>query len=287
MLAVEAEISNRQKDIENCNNEIVEKNIELNKQKGLLQSAENSRDNVEKQTLIAREKKEELENEAAQLKRELDEVSGQIADLESQNPSLKAELDDRKETLSQKIKNKDEELQRLTQEVNELNERITQAEQEYRDLCAKKSGDEESLAECHTRLQELQESIKRTEEEIDDCKIQKQMLRTRQQHLTEEKQQYERDIQKYQDFFNSAECRETQDTIAQYCRVIEVYQNGINALFNKSTITYAEQLADLENGYQQKKDNLKRELDALRTQLNNLSTDYLYVIDEIERKVKL
>lgn len=287
MLAVDADIRDRQKDIEACNNEIVEKNIELNKQKGLLVSAQSSRDNVEQQTRIAREKKEELENEAAQLKRELDEVSGQIADLESQNPELKASLDDSKETLSRKIKNKDEELQRLTQEVNGLNERITQADREYRDLCAKKSADEESLAECNTRLQELQESIKRIEEETEDCKAQKQKLWIRRQHLTEQKQQYAEDIQKYQDFFNSDECRETQDTIAQYSRVIEVYQNGINALFNKSTITYAEQLADLDDSYQAKKYKLKQELDALRMQLDMLSTDYLYVVYEIERKVKL
>ena len=69
MLAVDAVIRDRQRDIEACNNKIVEKNIELNKQKGLLLSAQSSRDNVEKQTRIAREKKEELENEAAQLKR--------------------------------------------------------------------------------------------------------------------------------------------------------------------------------------------------------------------------
>ena len=287
MLAVDADIRDRQKDIEACNNEIVEKNIELNKQKGLLLGAQSSRDNVEQQTRIAREKKEELENEAAQLKRELDEVSGQIADLESQNSELKASLDDSKETLSQKIKNKDEEIQRLTQEVNGLNERITQADRECRDLCAKKSADEESLEECNTRLQELQESIKRIEEETEDCKAQKQKLWIRQQHLTEQKQQYAEDIQKYQDFFNSDECRETQDTIAQYSRVIEVYQNGINALFNKSTITYAEQLADLDDSYQAKKYKLKQELDALRMQLDMLSTDYLYVVYEIERKVKL
>lgn len=287
MLAVDADIRDRQKDIEACNNKIVEKNIELNKQKGLLLSAQSSRDNVEKQTRIAREKKEELENEAAQLKRELDEVSGQIADLESQNPELKARLDDSKETLSQKIKNKDEELQRLTQEVNKLNERITQADRECRDLCAKKSADEESLADCNTRLQELQNNINRIEEEIEDCKAQKQKLWIRQQHLTEQKQQYAEDIQKYQDFFNSDECRETQDIIAQYSRIIEVYQNGINALFNKSTITYAEQLADLDDSYQAKKYKLKQELEALRMQLDMLSTDYLYVVYEIERKVKL
>lgn len=287
MLAVDADIRDRQRDIEACNNKIVEKNIELNKQKGLLLSAQSSRDNVEKQTCIAREKKEELENEAAQLKRELDEVSGQIADLELQNPQLRASLDDRKEALSQKIKNKDEELQRLTQEVNKLNERITQADRECRDLCAKKSADEESLADCNTRLQELQNNINRIEEEIEDCKAQKQKLWIRQQHLTEQKQQYAEDIQKYQDFFNSDECRETQDIIAQYSRIIEVYQNGINALFNKSTITYAEQLADLDDSYQAKKYKLKQELDALRMQLDMLSTDYLYVVYEIERKVKL
>lgn len=287
MLAVDADIRDRQRDIEACNNKIVEKNIELNKQKGLLLSAQSSRDNVEKQTRIAREQKEELENEAAQLKRELDEVSGQIADLESQNPELKASLDDSKETLSQKIKNKDEELQRLTQEVNKLNEQITQADRECRDLCAKKSADEESLADCNTRLQELQNNINRIEEEIEDCKAQKQKLWIRQQHLTEQKQQYAEDIQKYQDFFNSDECRETQDTIAQYSRIIEVYQNGINALFNKSTITYAEQLADLDDSYQAKKYKLKQELEALRMQLDMLSTDYLYVVYEIERKVKL
>lgn len=287
MLAVDADIRDRQRDIEACNNKIVEKNIELNKQKGLLLSAQSSRDNVEKQTRIAREKKEELENEAAQLKRELDEVSGQIADLELQNPQLRASLDDRKEALSQKIKNKDEELQRLTQEVNKLNERITQADRECRDLCAKKSADEESLADCNTRLQELQNNINRIEEEIEDCKAQKQKLWIRQQHLTEQKQQYAEDIQKYQDFFNSDECRETQDIIARYSRIIEVYQNGINALFNKSTITYAEQLADLDDSYQAKKYKLKQELDALRMQLDMLSTDYLYVVYEIERKVKL
>ena len=77
--------------------------------------------------------------------------------------------------------------------------------------------------------------------------------------------------------------------INYYLRVIDEYQQGINALFNKTknTVTYVEQLAGLDDSYQEMKNRLRSEIEEIKQLTGQMSLDYLDIVDMIEERVRL
>ena len=155
---------------------------------------------------------------------------------------------------------------------------------QYEELRLKLLSHEDALNDLADAL-----GLEKMKEEIAELEIQMNALKSRKQRLLEEKKQYSYEIQKYKEFFNSDECRETRSEINYYLRVIDEYQQGINALFNKTknTVTYVEQLAGLGDSYQEMKNRLRSEIEEIKQLTGQMSLDYLDIVDMIEERVRL
>lgn len=224
-----------------------------------------------------------LEDEQQDLRRNLEDKNNRIADLEKDDADLKTEIAVKEEELNQKIAEKDVEIRGLSEQLTVLENLLTQKEQERSKLYGSKS-------EADSRLERFREEVKTLQAEIGDAEnkkaalsAEKDGLQMKRKSLENETAHLENDIRTYKQFFNSEDCKKKERTIEHYKRVIALYEDGVNRLFRFPQPV--EHIKQLEQELYQRRANLERQLLDLQNMLNCLSTDYINIINRIEREV--
>ena len=261
------------------------KNVELQEQKKLLSATQIDRDNRSEQVINAKNARDELLRENEQLEGELSSITEQIVDLKSQRPDLKNRIEEQRAVLEAERENQDAEIQLLSQQVSELKAQAMEADAKVGSLSSEMNAYEEKLRSGMRRAEELTDEINALSEEISLAENRCIELNGEKNDLINRRQRYSDDIYEYEQFFDSQECQKTREDIKRYGLIIDEYRNAIATLFGRPA--YVEQLGELKAGYREMKQRLGYEMADIQNLYNNLSMDYINVVQEIEERVKL
>lgn len=287
LASLDEKIDRQKESVKGVNEEIVNKNVELQELLRQGTAAQSELDNTVAQLQTAKAKRDDLLTRHQQLQSEFGGIIAQIANLQSESPDLKKRLEEQKALLEEERNKQNGEIQLLSDQVSELNERVGEANAKISELSIAKNSAEEEFARREKTSKEISADIEKVKLQLAETEKHCIELNGQKEDLLNRRRLYESDIKEYEAFFDSEECRRVRLEIRQYRAVIDEYQAAVSELFQTKGIVFSDKLVELAEPFQKKKNNLRNELNEIQDSLDHLNTDYLRIIQEVEERVSL
>ena len=263
-------------DIDRIHGEIADAELELSDKTTQKEIAEKKLADMKSEMQKSVQEKEQLENEYKVLANNLVQIKEQIAALNKSEAELTADINAKKKQLDYESENKSAKVQRLNNELSHLNDKIKELEMSIVRLGADKAKAEEEFNRLSAEVIELETQIRNMREKDEENKKRKILMSNT---LSE----CERELGAYQEFFASENYKEKQMVIDRYKIIIELYRDGVKKLFEQDPPV--ERLMDLNFEFDRKKAVLREQLGQVEAIMNNLKSEYIQTMAQIERGV--
>ena len=219
------------------------------------------------------QEKEQLEKEYKVLANNLVQIKEQIAAMNKSEAEITADIKSKKKQLEYESETKSAKVQGLNNELSHLNDTIKELEMKIVRLGADKENAEEDFNKLSEEVVDLETQIRTMREKDEENKKRKILMSNT---LAE----CERGLGAYQEFFASENYKEKQKAIEKYKIIIDLYREGIIKLFDQDPPV--ERLMDLNFEFERKKSILREQLGQVESIMNNLQSEYIQVIAQIE-----
>ena len=217
-----------------------------------------------------------LEKEYKVLANNLVQIKEQITAMNKSEAEITADIKAKKKQLEYESETKSAKVQGLNNELSHLNDTIKELEMKIVRLGADKENAEEDFNRLSAEVVDLETQIRTMREKDEENKKRKILMSNT---LAE----CERGLGAYQEFFASENYKEKQKAIDRYKIIIDLYREGVIKLFDQDPPV--ERLMDLNFEFEQKKSILREQLSQVEAIMNNLQSEYIQVIAQIERGV--
>ena len=263
-------------DIDKIHEEIANAELELSDKTTQKEIADKKLNDMKSEMQKAIQEKEQLEKEYKVLANNLVQIKEQIAAMNKSEAEITADIKAKKKQLEYESETKSAKVQGLNNELSHLNDTIKELEMKIVRLGADKENAEEDFNRLSAEVVDLETQIRTMREKDEENKKRKILMSNT---LAE----CERGLGAYQEFFASENYKEKQKAIDRYKIIIDLYREGVIKLFDQDPPV--ERLMDLNFEFEQKKSILREQLSQVEAIMNNLQSEYIQVIAQIERGV--
>lgn len=284
--AVEYSINLKQKDIQECSEMINQKRTELQKKETALAQTKEELNAVEALLSEAENAQSRLRVTIETHRKNLEDTKQRTAAAVTEKAALEAELAVQLELLDEKLEERDESVRQLTEKTALLSSELEEREQEHTALSAEHAAAAARLEQLKTGDGALRESLQALRSEEEDCRHRKETYEKDKALMKQQIAELKSEIEEYERFFNSAECKASELEIERLERLANLYQDGIQSLFG-STAPPVEHLGVLRDSFDAMRRRLKEQINRVQTLMGGLSRDYLELVAKIESEVML
>lgn len=281
--ALEFSIAKKQEDINACNSALAQMRLRAEQKTKELAELNEERAIAEKAYNEAQTEEAELQVNIEALRTQLAEVNSRIASASADESELKAKLAVQQEELQEKIDAQNENVRLIQEEIDKLTARLNGVDEVCSTLSSEKEAVEarcnekqDEITSLHNEINRLRKEETLHKQEAETCEIEKERGEKKLIELREA-------IEAYKAFFNSEDCKKTQQEINRLERIAGLYEDGVKGLFGEAAPV--EHLGVFRESFDSRKKQLKNEIAQIRGSLNGLSKDYLELVTRIEREV--
>ncbi len=282
--SLEYTIAKKQEDINGCNSALAQMRLRAEQKAKELAELNEERAIAEQAYNEAQTEEAELQANIESLRTELAGVNSRIASASADESEINAKLAVQQEELQEKIDAQNESIKLIQAEIDKLTTRLNGVDE----VCATLSSEKEAVeARCNEKQDEitsLHQEISRLRKEEELLKQEGETCEIEIKRGEDKLSELHEAIEAYKVFFNSDECKRTQQEINRLERISNLYQEGIKSMFGGMSPP-VEHLGNFRADFDNRKKQLKNEIAQVRASLNGLSKDYLDVVARIEREV--
>lgn len=260
-------------DIDKIHEDIANAELELSDKTTQKEIADKKLNDMKAEMQKEIQEKEQLEKEYKVLANNLVQIKEQIAAMNKSEAEITADIKSKKKQLEYESETKSAKVQGLNNELSHLNDTIKELEMKIVRLGADKENAEEDFNKLSEEVVDLETQIRTMREKDEENKKRKILMSNT---LAE----CERGLGAYQEFFASENYKEKQKAIEKYKIIIDLYREGIIKLFDQDPPV--ERLMDLNFEFERKKSILREQLGQVESIMNNLQSEYIQVIAQIE-----